>query len=215
MIKRYWIASLAIMLAVPIGLASARPIAYADTTTVMGEWSRGAREASVFHAPDHFWSFGAVHRMVNDPASSRQYQLDVLRGNWLARRWNLPGAQGNAYIWGGIGRGREQGSSDTAANVGFQLDYETLWFYSMLKSDAYRSAAFTQRTDTLQLGGALYAHRWDELATWVIVQAKRNHGDFAGHTETAVLLRLFKRTQWVEAGITDDGGFTFMLMLNF
>lgn len=211
------VAALATLAALASPAATARPIAYADATTVMGEWSRDAREASVFHAPRHFWSAGLVHLVLDEPDSNRRHQLDLVRANYLVRRWNLPRAQGNAYVWGGVGRGRgrEFDGSDTAWNLGFQLDYETLWFYSMVKSDWRRTGSFQHRMDVAQLGLALYEHAWDELATWVVLQGRQLRGDFARDAEAALLVRLFRRTQWIEAGVTDTGGFTMMFMVNF
>lgn len=214
---RLRVALWATLVALPVSSVCARPIAYADATTVMGEWSRDAREFSVFHAPRHWWSAGVVHLIVDDEHTRRQHQVDLVRGNHLVRRWNLPKAQGNAYVWGGAGRGRgrDVDGSDTAWNAGFQLDYETLWFYSMLKSDWHRTSDFQHRMDTAQLGVALYAHRWDELATWVVLQGKQMHGDFDRGAETALLFRFFRKTQWLEAGVTDGNGFTLMFMANF
>jgi hypothetical protein len=217
MTNRLRVAAVATLFALPFGCALARPIAYADATTVMGEWSRDGRELSVVHAPRHWWSAGVVHIVLDDPRGRDQHQLDLARANYLVRRWNLPGAQGNAYVWGGVGRGRGRGidGGEVAWNAGVQLDYETLWFYSMVKSDWHRSSSFRHRMDVAQLGFALYEHNWDELATWVVLQGRNMRGDFTRETETALLLRFFRRTQWIEAGITDTGGFTMMFMVNF
>lgn len=211
------VAAMAALFVLPLGSADARPIAYADATTVMGEWSRDGREFSFVHAPRHWWSAGVVHLVLDDRDSRAQHQLDLVRGNLLVRRWNLPKAQGNAYVWGGVGRGRgrELPGNEVAWNAGFQLDYETLWFYSMVKSDWHRTPSFAHRMDTAQLGVALYPHRWDELATWVVLQGRHMSGDFARDAESALLLRFFRKTQWIEAGVTDGGGFAVMFMANF
>ncbi len=207
----------AALLALPVAAAVARPIAYADATTVMGDRSRDGRELSVFHAPRHWWSAGVVHLVLDAADSRAQHQLDLVRANYLVRRWNLPKAQANAYVWGGVGRGRgrEFDGGELAWNAGFQLDYETLWFYSMVKSDWHRTSSFQHRMDTAQLGVALYEHAWDRLATWVVLQGRHMSGDFTRDAEAALLLRFFRKTHWIEAGITDKGGFTTMFMVNF
>ena len=87
--------------------------------------------------------------------------------------------------------------------------------YSSLKTDVYRSQAFSHRIDTLQLGLAPYEHDYDTLATWVVVQARRYTGEIHDGTEWALLLRLFKRGGWIEAGVTDEGGLQAMAMVNF
>jgi hypothetical protein len=47
------------------------------------------------------------------------------------------------------------------------------------------------------------------------VQARTYTGNLYGGTEWAVLLRLFRGSAWVEAGVSEDGHLQAMLMLNF
>src|SRR5437870_1174867 len=73
----------------------------------------------------------------------------------------------------------------------------------------------SNRVDTLQLGWAPYAHEYDTLATWIVVQGRNYTGGIYDGTETALLLRLFKGGTWVEAGVTADRKFQAMAMFNF
>jgi hypothetical protein len=102
-----------------------------------------------------------------------------------------------------------------AWTAGGQLDYETRRIYASLKSDYYDSSAFSHRIDTLQLGVAPYKHDYATLATWFVVQARRYTGEIHDGTEWALLLRLFKRGAWIEAGPTNDGKLQAMFMINF
>ena len=99
--------------------------------------------------------------------------------------------------------------------AGGQIDYETRRIYSSLKSELYDSSAFSHRSDTLQLGVAPYEHDYDKVATWLVVQARHYAGDIPGDTEWALLLRLFKRGAWIEAGATAEGKLQAMAMVNF
>ena len=101
-----------------------------------------------------------------------------MRGNLLAKRWNLPGAQANVFVWGGLGRatGNDFAGSTLARNAGFQPDYETRRVYAAFRSDLQESDHFSHRIDTLQLGWAPYEHDYDTLATWFVVQGRRYTG---------------------------------------
>jgi hypothetical protein len=67
----------------------------------------------------------------------------------------------------------------------------------------------------LQLGWAPYAHDYDKLAKWFVVQGRRDTGGIAEGTETALLVRFFKGGTWVEFGATTDGKLQAMAMFNF
>jgi hypothetical protein len=95
------------------------------------------------------------------------------------------------------------------------MDYETRRIYASLKLDYYDSREFSHRIDTLQLGVAPYEHEYDQLATWLLVQARTYTGGLYGGTEWAALLRVFKGNVWIEAGVTEDGKLQSMLMFNF
>ena len=94
-------------------------------------------------------------------------------------------------------------------------DYETRRVYSSLRTDLHHSNVFEHRIDTLQLGIAPYEHDFDTLATWFVVQGRQYTGGIHEGTEWALLLRLFKRGAWIEAGVTDDGKLQAMAMVNF
>lgn len=203
--------------------AFAKPIAYQGGTAVMGEYGAGSmQEFQLFYAPSHRWSVGAGHLRLDDEDESFSRQISYTRANLLLRRWNLPRAQGNVFAWGGVGtaQGSDFGNRETAWNAGGQADYETLRFYSSLRTDwHYAQDAFSHRIDTAQLGWAPYAHDWDRLASWFVYQARGYTGGLYSGLESALLLRLFKNGRWgaawIEAGVTQDGALQSMFMFNF
>jgi hypothetical protein len=203
--------------------AFAKPIAYQGGTAVMAEYGAGTmQEFQVFHAPSYRWSAGAGHLRLDDEDESFSRDISYVRGNLLLKRWNLPRAQANVFAWGGLGRAVGDGFEDpkTAWNAGGQVDYETLRVYSSLRSDwQYAREAFSHRIDTVQLGWAPYAHDWDRLATWFVLQGRTYTGGLYEGVEAAALLRLFRNGRWgaawVEAGVTQDGALQTMFMFNF
>jgi len=198
--------------------AFAKPIAFANGTTVMAEYGAGTmRELQVFYAPRYFFSAGLGHIALDSDIDDRSRDITYARLNYLVKRWNLESAQANIFTWGSAGRATtgDDGAGHFAWNTGAQFDYETRRVYGSLKSDYYSSSAFSHRIDTLQLGVAPYAHDYSTLATWFVVQARQYTGQIHNGTEVALLLRLFKRGAWIEAGPTTDGKVQAMFMLNF
>ena len=212
----------AIALALPLlflpGAADAKPIAFAHGTTVMAEYGAGTmKEAQVFYAPRYFLSLGAGYLELESDIDHRRREITYARVNYLVKRWNMESAQANVFVWGGAGQAYMSETHDHrfTGNAGAQIDYETRRVYSSLKTDLYRSSDFSHRIDTLQLGLAPYKHDYDTLATWVVVQARRYTGEIHEGTEWALLLRLFKKGGWIEAGVSDEGGLQAMAMVNF
>jgi hypothetical protein len=203
--------------AVP-GLSVAKPIAFAHGTTVMAEYGAGTmEEAQAFYAPTYKMSAGLGYLALDSEDGRLSRDIVYGRVNYLVKRWNLEDAQGNVYGWGGLGSARTgTGDSDLFAwNAGAQFDYETLRIYASLKTDYQHSSEFSHRIDTLQLGVAPYKHDFATLATWFVVQGRQYTGGIRSGTEWALLLRLFKRGAWIEAGPTTDGKLQAMFMVNF
>lgn len=195
-----------------------KPIAFANGTTVMAEYGAGTmRELQVFYAPKYFLSTGLGYTALDSNIDGRSRDFTYARLNYLVKRWNQEGAQANIFAWGGLGGATagDDSSAKFAWNAGAQFDYETRRIYSSLKTDYFSTSAFSHRIDTLQLGVAPYAHDYSTLATWFVVQARRYTGEIDDDTEVAVLLRLFRRGFWVEAGPTTDGKIQAMFMINF
>ena len=207
--------ALALLLLSP--LAAAKPIAFARGKTVMAEYGGSTMsEFQAFYAPTYWGSVGVGWTQLRSEDGSVDRQFTYVRGNLLAHRWNLPGAQANVFVWGGLGRAMGTGiDGELSREAGAQFDYETRRVYASFKTDLQETSHSSNRVDTLQLGWAPYEHDYDTLATWIVLQGRTYTGGIADGTETAVLLRLFKGGTWVEAGATTKGGLQAMVMFNF
>lgn len=207
----------ALALAGPLS-AIAKPIAYAEGTTVMAEYSAGTmQELQIFYAPRFDYSVGGGHVDFTSDEDSQSAHITYTRLNWLAHRWNLDAAQANVFVWGGVGfaTGNSFSGSIFTGNAGGQADYETRRVYASLKTDLQRSSQFSDRVDTLQLGVAPYKHEYGGLATWFVFQARHYTNNVHSGIEAAALLRFFRGGAWVEAGVTNDGKLQAMAMFNF
>lgn len=199
-------------------ISHAKPIAFANGTTVMGEYGAGTmNELQLFYAPRYFYSAGFGHLALRSDLDERTRDITYARLNYLLKRWNLEAAQANVFIWGGAGSAHLGAKSDDrfAWHAGLQTDYETRRIYGSFKSELHESSVFSHRIDTLQLGVAPYEHDYQDLATWFVVQGRRYTGEIFDGTEWALLLRLFKGGTWLEAGATADGKLQAMFMINF
>lgn len=208
----------AAVLCAAAGIAAAKPIAFQDGWSIMAEYGGPTmREAQAFYAPQYWWSFGPGVLNLKSEDKLKKRDITYLQATLLPKRWNLEDGQGNIFLFGGPGAARGNDFNGTRASLhyGAQADFETLWFYSSAKTDAHRSRTFSHRIDTLQLGVAPYAHEFDTLATWFLIQARRYTGGIADGTETAALIRLFKRNVWFEIGVTNDRKLQAMLMVNY
>jgi hypothetical protein len=198
--------------------ALAKPIAFADGSTVMAEYGAGTmQELQIFYAPRFDYSIGGGHVDFTSDEDAHREHINYARLNWLAHRWNLDDAQANVFVWGGAGSatGNRFDGTRLAGNAGLQVDYETRRVYASVKSDLQRSSEFSDRIDTLQLGLAPYKHDYGCVATWFILQARHYTGGLHSGIETAALLRLFKGGAWIEAGVTNAGKAQAMAMFNF
>jgi hypothetical protein len=198
--------------------AHAKPIAYAEGTTVMGEYGAGTMtEVQAFYAPTYRYSIGGGHLSLNSDIEDDTRDITYVRLNYLPKRWNLEAAQANVFVWSSLGRAHigESGDDEVAWNVGGQLDYETRRLYSSLRTDLHEARSYGHRIDTLQLGIAPYEHDYETLAVWFVVQGRHYTGGLYDGAEWAALLRFFKHNAWLEAGVTLDGKLQAMLMFNF
>jgi hypothetical protein len=207
--------ALALLVLSPVAMA--KPIAFARGKTVMAEYGAGTmNEFQAFYAPTYWSSVGVGWTRLESVDGSRRRTFTYLRGNLLAHRWNLPGAQANVFVWGGLGQASGNDfDAELSREVGAQFDYETRRVYASFKTDLQESAHTSNRIDTLQLGWAPYKHDYDTLATWIVVQGRTYTGGISPGVEKALLLRLFKGGTWVEAGVTSDRKLQAMVMFNF
>jgi len=210
--------ALTALCACPVVSTMSKPIAFADGTTIMAEYGAGTmEEAQAFYAPYYWLSLGAGYLYLDSDVTSRTRNIQDLRANYLLHRWNLDDAQANVFVWGGLGSATGSDFHGTVLDreVGFQADYETRRIYASWVTDLHESPAYSDRIDTLQLGFAPYAHDYQDLATWLVLQARDYSGGIHDGVEYALLVRLFKGGAWVEAGVTQNGKPQIMMMFNF
>lgn len=214
MTLRTLMALMAIALLFPATLP-ARPVSYAGGHMLMADHQPDMDQWSYTYSPSFRWSASVGQLRAEDLESTHELDLSYLRAARLLHRWNLPAAQANAFVWGGIGHGRTRHASGTARHLGLQIDYETRRVYTSLVSELHEGSGWSHRFDTAAVGWAPYAHDVDRMATWIVLKGMRaTHTDEAD-IKAAAMLRLFTLNWWFEAGADEDGRPLVNLMFNF
>ena len=138
----------------------------------------------------------------------------------LTRRWNMPDAQANIFWMAGAGVAFDDvesagGEARPAAYVGLEADWENRRFYTLYQARAFWAEGidetFSQR---LRLGVAPYVAEAGALHTWAILQIDHEPEE-ENPVSVSPVIRLFKDTTLVEAGVSLDGDAFASVMLYF
>jgi hypothetical protein len=205
------LALIGVVLASPL---AARPVSYADGHMLMVDHQADIDLVSYTYSPTFRWSVSAGGLRATDLARSETLELGYVRAARLLHRWNLPEAQANAFVWGGLGEGRTAFGSGLARHVGLQLDYETRRVYTSFVSELHEGSGWSHRFDTAAVGWAPYAHDVDRVATWIVLKGMRTTHAVDDTVKPAAALRFFTTRWWLEVGADADGRPLANLMLN-
>jgi hypothetical protein len=132
-------------------------------------------------------------------------------------RWNMPEAQANIYLQGGLG---SAGSNfftgrQTVGLVGIQIDYETRRIYSALKWHGSYTKDFDYTRTSLSGGFSFYKTEYDEWQPWLILEATRVGASAKDATEYTPYVRFIHKTLFIEAGAPFKSGKSEGLKVNF
>jgi hypothetical protein len=213
----------------------AKPIAFADSWTLMHERDSDMLETDLYYAPTYWFSFGPTVAISRSSEKGIRREAKIMHVNFLLKRWNMPNAQGNIFATAGLGRVKTtntpmplsihqlhigsnanlmQERTENTRHATLQGDYETRQFYSSFKFDAHQASSFLDRVDTMQLGFSPYAHDYEDLAFWFIAQVKKKRG-LHNETEGGAFVRVFKKNIWLEVGMTEGRRSQIMLMMTY
>ena len=180
-----------------------------DTTMVMGMISptESMTETAYGFTRDTSAAIG-VSTMTNAARSYRWQMVHAQATKLVGRLFNEDGI-GNAYVFAGPlaaraiearGFGRDFDGTRLGAHAGVWLDYETRRYYGRASWHGYKTSAFAWNESVAQAMVAPYLADYEDVATFVGVQAKRRTNE--PQTEVTPYLRLFKKTWWLDAGMS-------------
>jgi len=193
-------AGIAILIGQP---ADARPISYPGGWAAMTMNDADSNSINLQYSPSASYSIG----YTGEYQRTDETTLHVMQVNILAKRWNNPDSQGNFYIESGLGI--------TDKNNHITTDWEDRRYLI-----AYRnrlSFGSDLGEDFVQWGRAgitPYIGDYGDLHTWLMVEVRHSPENMDPVTVTP-LIRLFKDTNMVEAGVSNTGNVMFNFMKQF
>lgn len=138
-----------------------------------------------------------------------------IQHNWLLKRWNLPSAQANVYTGLGAGSAGEVGNGAAPAGIGFfRADYETRRIYTAFDAKWVESPDVSRGVFSVSAGIAPYKAEFDQLNTWLILQAEHVTG-MEDELEIIPKVRFFKGPYFLELGSTLRGKPVINFMIHF
>ena len=186
--------------------ALARPVSYAGGTTVMTMLDRDSEALHLSYSPTSQYSVGFGTEYDRD----KDYFLNTFQINNLIKRWNNAGSQGNLYLQSGVGiassvNGDLEGNSRAAGFTGLTTDWENRRYLVSYTNQVLEAGNvdgyFTQ---SARVGIAPYIGDYGDIHTWLMLQIDHKPEDPEPVIITP-LVRLFKGTNLVEAGVSNRG----------
>jgi hypothetical protein len=156
----------------------------------------------------------AYDKMEGPLHEAKNYGL--VRTNFLLQRWNELNSQGNIYLYGGAG-GVDAGSKTSAAwMAGLEADWETRTFYSSAKMQVLGSEKFREQyMYQARVGLAPYTTKFENLHTWVILQAQYFPDAFEEELRISPMMRFYIDNVLWELGVSARGTWSFNSMVHF
>ena len=196
--------------------AQAGPMGFKESTMSMGDFSPNWREVFVNYALTSKDAIGAeaLYARSDDKRLLREYTgLTYTR---LAKRWNMPHAQANVWLVGGVSalKGNDFAGTRTMLSPGVLVDYETTRVYLAATARLYRATNLNHDYASARAGFSFFDADYDEVQPWFIVEARRMKG-LSDKTEITPMLRLIHNRYFVEVGMSTDKNARFNFMFIF
>lgn len=174
------------------------------------------QEINLIYSPKWWLGTGVVFDRKTD-----ERELVSAHFAYLAKRWNLPEAQGNIYIFGGPGYAKTNMNEpklneESFYRLGFQVDYETRRIYTAIR---YVENRFMEDSELiysrlrLAAGFAPYTAGYDDLNAWVILRTFFDSS--MDETQWVPTLRFFYKNFLWEIGQDFKGRSHFNFMVRY
>lgn len=185
--------------------AVARPVSYAGGDMAMIEHRDEATIVEVVHTFTPRFALGWHDEWDNE--DDWQFHGPMIAG--LAKRWNMPDAQGNVFWMAGAGVAYDDVAAARdarpAAYAAVEADWENRRFYTLYQARAFWAEDIDRSVShRFRVGVAPYVAEAGALHTWAILQVDHEPEDDRPVSVTP-LVRVFKGGALAEAGLSLDG----------
>lgn len=194
----------------------AHPVSFEGGTSLMSQMNPVNQEINLVYSPKWWFGTGVVFDRKTD-----ERELTSVQFAYLAKRWNLPEAQGNLYFFGGPGYAKTDMSDPVLSEepfyrLGFQADYETRRIYTAIRYTENRfidDGELIYSRLRLAAGFAPYKAGYDELNSWVILRTFFDSS--MNETQWVPTLRFFYKNFLWEIGQDFKGRSQFNFMVRY
>jgi DNA-binding transcriptional MerR regulator len=192
--------------------AKAKPISYVNGLMIMQENDETGHTVSLDYTIDPKFAVGMY---AKKESGDKDFFTIGPQVNYLIKRWNMPGAQGNIFNMTGAGVSRFNGDDEFTAWTGFLADYETRSIFTsyelrgMYAGDIEKSV--WQRA---RIGFAPYIANYEDLNTWLMLQVD-HHPAKEDSVVVTPLVRFFYKTTLLETGYSSNNHMMFNWVLQF
>ena len=191
--------------------ATAGPMGFSGSTMTMGDFNNNWRETFINYAitPRDAFGVSATYMRADDKTKTRT--LEEVTYTRLLNRWNMPHAQANLWLMGGLGTlqgedkqaGNDQSFDKIMVTPGVQFDYETTRVYFAATHRLYRASDINHDYSAVRAGFSFYETEYDKTQPWFILEA-RNMNGLSDKTEITPMLRFINKNFFVEAGVNNS-----------
>ncbi len=155
---------------------------------------------------------------ADTPSGKAWRNVWFTQGVYLVKRVTTEDGIANAYVFGGpiLEKREAGGDAHAGAQAGVWADYETRRIYTRLKIHGLKSAGgdrWRRNEVVAQAMWAPYAADYEDVASWVGVQAKRVSDE--RRIEVTPYVRFFKKDWWIDAGFSVDRAHRKDIFVNF
>lgn len=187
-----------------VGAARSAPMGFKDSVMVMGDFSPNWREVWVNYAVTARDAVGGGGLYMRSDDEAKTRTLAEASYTRLAKRWNLPHAQANVWLFAGVGSmtGNDFSGSRFTVVPGLQVDYETTRIYLAATGRLYRASGLNHDVASLRAGFSFYEAGYDDIQPWLVIEARRMRG-LSEETEITPMLRFIHKRYFVELGVNN------------
>lgn len=208
-----------LLLAAPPSLAL--PMSYAGSTTAGVDLDPAWSSAWFSHALQRQWGLGASAQVIPGSSSegghhgSKQKADEsflLLDSTHLLKRWNLPKAQSNLWLFAGVGSYQAWGetgdaSLKIAARPGLQFDIETTRLRFEAKGQVFLAPGVERSMLSATTGIGLTPPRYRGIQPWLELQV-RSMPQVVDQLEIIPKLRLLHQRLVLDIGYSNLGTLT-------
>ena len=193
--------------------ALAHPVPYQGAVGVM-TWNQPLLSDDwITYSFRHDAAIAARHMRIDMPDGRMHFYAPQL--NYLVKRWNLPDAQANFYVYGAYGAMNFLNDTSGAGQLGAEADIEDRRLYASLKYEKMWDKTKTNFYHaSARVGAAPYAAEFNEIAAWFMLQYDY-HPQLSKKFELTPLVRLFYRSVLLEVGVSTQADWMLNFMFHF